>query len=250
MIVTRVPSGIPGLDTALQGGIPVNSALALRGEASNYCEAFQQQFIIEGLKHGSPGIYCCVSRPVATVIRSMRHQGFDLKDYIANDELVFLDCYSAHKRTSIAGVDADVQKKIITVSDVDDEKILQNGLATAVERVPNIKGVRAVCENVPGSLTSKSPIDIMRWGRRSFGDLRSFQTIVLHTFPHGIREELFTMMANDLDGVFELKVERGMDRVRYYLSIPKMRMTVLPPKMHELDINNGVVTLKTIQKIT
>ena len=58
------------------------------------------------------------------------------------------------------------------------------------------------------------------------------------------------MMASDFDGVFELKVERGLDRVRYYLSIPKMRMTVLPPKMHELDINNGVVTLKTIQKIT
>ncbi len=250
MIVTRVPSGIPGLDTALQGGIPVNSALALRAEPSNYCEAFQQQFVVEGLKHGSPAIFCCMSRPVATVINSMRHQGFDVREHISNDELVFLDCYSAHKRTSIAGVDEELRRKIITVSDVDDEKILQNGLATAVERVPNIKGVRAVCENVPGSLTAKAPIDMMRWGRRAFGDLRSFQTVVLHTFPSGVREELFAMMASDFDGVFDLRVDRGQDRVRYYLSIPKMRMTVLPPKMHELDINNGVVTLKTIQKIT
>ena len=250
MIVTRVPSGIPGLDTALQGGVPVNSALALRGEASNYCEAFQQQFVIEGLKHGSPAIFCCMSRPVATVINSMRHQGFDVKEQIANDMLVFLDCYSAHKRTSVAGVDDELRKKIVTVSDADDEKILQNGLATAVESVPNIKGVRAVCENVPAALTSKAPRDMMRWGRRAFGDLRSFQAVVLHTFPAGIRDDLFTLMASDFDGVFDLRVDRGQDRVRYYLSIPKMRMTVLPPKMHELDINNGIVTLKTIQKIT
>jgi hypothetical protein len=29
-----------------------------------------------------------------------------------------------------------------------------------------------------------------------------------------------------------------------------MRMTIVPPKMHELDLTNGMVTLKTIQKIT
>jgi KaiC/GvpD/RAD55 family RecA-like ATPase len=250
MIVARVPSGIPGLDNVLQGGIPTNSTLALRTEPSNYSEAFQQQFIAEGLKHGFPGIYCCLSRPVASVINGMRHQGFDIAEHVVNDQLVFLDCYSMHKRTAMMGIDKEIQEKIVTVVEVDDDQMLQDGLATAVERMPNIRGLRAVCESVPGALTGRSPVEMMRWGRRAFGDLRAFQTVVLHTFPIGVREELFSLMAPDFDGVIDLKIERGSDRVRYFLSIQKMRMTVVPPKMHELDINNGIVTLKTIQKIT
>ncbi|MGB2581904.1 MAG: ATPase domain-containing protein [Thermoplasmata archaeon] len=250
MIVARVPSGIPGLDMVLQGGIPINSALALRTEASNYAEAFQQQFIIEGLKHGFPAIYCCLTRPVSSVINAMKHQGFDVIEYIANDQLVFIDCYSMHKRTSLMGVDKDLQEKIVTVIEVDDDQMLQDGLATAVERMPNIRGLRAVCESVPGALTGRTAVEIMRWGRRAFGDLRAFQTVVLHTFPTGVREELFNLMAPDFDGVIDLKIERGSDRVRYFLSIQKMRMTVVPAKMHELDMNNGIVTLKTIEKIT
>lgn len=250
MIVTRVPSGIPGLDAVLQGGIPTNSSLALRTEASNFAEAFQQQFVAEGLKLGFPALYCCITRSAASVLNSMKHQGFDVAEHVANDELVLLDCYSAHKRTSVISVDKELQKKIIMVADIDDEKILQDGLATAVERVPDIKGLRAVCENVAGTLTSRTPVEMMRWGRRAFGDLRAFQTVVLHTFPIGVRMQLFNMMAPDFDGVLEMRIERGTDRVRHYLSIQKMRMTVVPSKMHELDMANSVVTLKTIQKIT
>lgn len=250
MIVTRVPSGIPGLDAVLQGGIPANSSLALRTEASNFAEAFQQQFVAEGLRHGFPALYCCLTRSPGAVMNSMEHQGFNVVEQVANDELVFLDCYSAHKRASGIGVDKELRKKIVTISDTDDEKILQDGLATAVERLPDIKGLRAVCENVAGSLTSRTPVEMMRWGRRAFGDLRAFQTVVLHTFPIGVRMQLFNVMAPDFDGVLEMKIERGTDRVRHYLSIQKMRMTVVPPKMHELDLANGMVTLKTIQKIT
>jgi KaiC/GvpD/RAD55 family RecA-like ATPase len=250
MIVTRVPSGVPGLDTVLQGGIPANSTLALRTEPSNYAEAFQQQFIAEGLKQGFPAIYCCLSRPAASVINSMKHQGFDVLENVANDQLIFIDCYSMHKRTAVMGIDKAIQDRIITVIEVDDDQMLQDGLASAVERMHNIRGLRAVCESVPGTLTGRTAVEIMRWGRRAFGDLRTFQTVSLHTFPHGVREELFDLMAPDFDGVIDLKIDRGSDRVRYFLGIQKMRMTIVPPKMHEMDLNNGVVTLKTIQKIT
>jgi KaiC/GvpD/RAD55 family RecA-like ATPase len=250
MIIARVPSGIPGLDASIQGGIPTNSTIALRAEPSNPTEYFQQQFIAEGLKHGFPAVYCCLSRPVANVIRSMKQQDFDIIEAIANDQLIFLDCYSLHKRTAAMGVDQAVQKKIISVTEVDDERMLQDGLATAVERISNLKGLRAVCESVPGTLTAKTAIDVMRWGRKAFGDLRAFETLTVHTFPLGVREELFNLMAHDFDVIMEIKVERSPDRIRHYLSIQKMRMTILPQKMFELDTETPILSLKTIQKIT
>ena len=249
MIVARVPSGIPGLDAIIQGGIPTNSTIALRAEPSNATEYFQQQFVAEGLKHGSPAVYCCLSRPAASVIRSMKHQGFDIIEQVANDQLVFLDCYSMHRRTATMGVEQAVQKKIISVTEVDDERMLQDGLATAVERIPNLKGLRAVCESVPGTLTARSAVEIMRWGRKAFGDLRAFETLTLHTFPVGIREELFSLMAHDFDGIMEIKVDRSSDRVRYYLNIQKLRMTDVPQKMFDLDTEGAQLSLKTVQKI-
>ncbi len=250
MIVPRVPSGIPGLDAVIEGGIPTNSTIALRAEPSNPTEYFQQQFVAEGLKLGSPSVYCCLSRPVSNVIKSMKHQGFDILESIANDQLVFIDCYSMHKRASEMGVDQAVQKKIIAVTEVDDERMLNEGLATAVERIPNLKGLRAVCESVSGTLTSRSAIEMMRWGRKAFGDLRAFETVTLHTFPVGVREELFTTMAHDFDAILEIKTDRSSDRIRHYLNIQKMRMTAVPTKMFELETENAILSLKTVQKIT
>jgi KaiC/GvpD/RAD55 family RecA-like ATPase len=250
MIVARVPSGIPGLDSLIQGGIPTNSTIALRAEPSNPTECFQQQFVTEGLKQGFPAVYCCLSRPVANVIRSMKHQEIDVLEAIANDQLVFLDCYSLHKRNSGMGVDPAIKKKIVSVTEVDDERMLQDGLAAAVERISDLKGLRAVCESVPATLTSKSAIEVMRWGRKAFSDLRAFETLTLHTFPVGIREDLFNLMAHDFDAILEIRVERNAEHIRHYLSIQKMRMTTIPQRMFELDTESQLLSVTTHQKIT
>ena len=250
MEVVRATSGIPGLDELIQGGIPTNSTIALRAEPCNATEFFQQQFIAEGLKHGHPAVYCCLSRPAATVINGFKHQGFDVLEQIANDQLVLLDCYSMHPRTSTMGVDQAIQKKIISVTDVDDEGKLQDGLATAVERLSNLKSLRTVCENIAGTLTSSSAIEVMRWGRRAFADLRAYETLNLHTFPAGVREDLFDVMSHDFDSVIEIRADQTPDRIRYILNILKMRMTTIPHKMFELETDSNMLSIRSVQKIT
>jgi KaiC/GvpD/RAD55 family RecA-like ATPase len=233
----------------LQGGRPANSTVALRAAPSNYTECILQQFIAEGLKRGQPAIYCCLSRPVASLVNSMMQQGFDVLEPVANDQLVILDCYSMQKRSSGIGVPSDIKRKIVSVPEVDDERMLQDGLATAVERMSSLKGVRAVCESVPGTLTGRTAIEIMRWGRRAFSDIRAFDTVAFHVFPIGIREELFGMMAHDFDGVMELWTDRAGDRMRYFMSIPKMRMTNVPDKVLDLEMEDNTVVMKTTQRI-
>ncbi len=250
MIVARTSSGIPGLDALIQGGIPTNSTIALRAEPCNATEYFQQQFIAEGLRQGHPAIYCCLSRPASTVINSLLHQEFDVLEHMANDQLVILDCYSMHARTSGLGVDQAVQKKIITVTDVDDDHKLQDGLATAVERLSELKNLRTVCENVAGTMTSKSAVEVMRWGRRAFEDLRAFNTLTLHTFPTGVREDLFKVMAHDFDVVMEIRTDQSSERIRHFLNIQKMRMTTVPHRLLELDTDSRLLSIRSIQKIT
>jgi KaiC/GvpD/RAD55 family RecA-like ATPase len=250
MIVPRSPSGIPGLDTILQGGYPTNFTLALRAEPSNASELFLQQFVSEGLKLGSSVIYCCMARHPATLVKSMRQAGLDVTEAVANNQLVLLDFFSMQKHPLDMGLDKVVQKKIISIEDLDDERLLQDGLATAVERISSLKGLRGVCESLPSALTIRNGMDIVRWGRRAFGDLRAYDTISLHMFPLGMREELFDLMSEDFDGVMEMRVERNTERVRYVLEIRKMRLTDVPMKTYDLDTDNLVLSLKTVQKIT
>lgn len=250
MIIARVPSGIPGFDAVIQGGIPSNSTVALRANPSNVTEYFQQQFIMEGLKQGSPGIYCCLARSPANVIMSLKQQGFDPLEQIANDQLILVDFYSLLARASVVGVDQAVQKKIISVTEVDDERLLQDGLATAVERISNLKGLRAVCENVTGILTGKDAIEIMRWGRKAFADLRTFETVTLHTFPIGTREDLFALMANDFDSILEIQSDTNGGRTRYNLNVQKMRLTEIPTAPLALEAEGSLLSLKTEQRIT
>jgi len=250
MIVPRSPSGIPGLDAVLQGGYPTNSTLALRAEPSNASELFLQQFVSEGLKLGSPVIYCCMSRHPAILVKSMRQAGLDVTEAVANSQLVLLDFFSMQKHPLEMGLDKIIQKKIISIEDLDDERLLQDALATAVERMSSLKGLRAVCESLPSALSIRNGMDIVRWGRRAFGDLRAYDTISLHMFPLGKREELFDLMAEDFDGVMEMRVERNTERVRTVLEIRKMRLTDVPMKTFDLDTDNSVLSLKTVQKIT
>lgn len=171
-------------------------------------------------------------------------------EQIANDQLVLLDCYSMHSRTSTMGVDKAIHKKIISVTDVDDEDRLQNGLSTAVERLSDLKNLRTVCENVAGTLTDRSAVDVMRWGRRAFADLRAFETLNLHTFPTGVRDDLFKVMAHDFDAVIEIKADQSSERIRYFLNILKMRMTAIPHNLFDLDTDSNLLSVRTVQKIT
>ncbi len=250
MNVPRVPSGIPGFDAVIQGGIPSNSTIALRANPSNVTEYFQQQFIIEGLKGGFPGVYCCLARPPSNVIRSLRQQGFDPLEQIANDQLVLIDFYSLLARASAVGVDQAVQRKIISVTQVDDERMLQEGLASAVERISNLRGLRAVCENMTGVLTNKEAIEIMRWGRKAFADLRVFETVTLHTFPVGNREDLFSLMANDFDSILEIQSEVTGGKTHYTLNVQKMRLTEIPTAPLALETEGALLSLKTEQRIS
>ncbi len=250
MIVPRSPSGIPGLDTVLQGGYPTNSTLALRAEPSNTSELFLQQFVFEGLKLGSSVVYCCMSRHPASLIKSMRQAGLDVTEAIANSQLVLLDCFSMQKTPPEMGLERLVQKKIIPIPDADDERLLQDGLATALERLSGLKGLRAVCESLPSALTERAAMDYVKWGRRTFGELRAYETISLHVFPLGKREDLFELMAEDFDGVMEMRVERNTSTIRHILEIRKMRLTDIPMKTFDLDTENSTLSLKTVQKIT
>ena len=52
----RLPTGVPGLDELMGGGIPVGDALMLGGPAGSGKTTFATQFVAEGLRRGQPAV--------------------------------------------------------------------------------------------------------------------------------------------------------------------------------------------------
>lgn len=52
----RLPTGVPGLDAMMDGGIPAGDALMLAGPAGTGKSTFARQFAIAALRRGEPGV--------------------------------------------------------------------------------------------------------------------------------------------------------------------------------------------------
>src|SRR5579883_2245501 len=57
----RIPTGVPGLDEILKGGLPPNRLYMLRGAPGVGKTTLAIQFLLEGLRRDEPGLYITLS---------------------------------------------------------------------------------------------------------------------------------------------------------------------------------------------
>lgn len=82
--LTRVKTGIEGLDELLNGGIPAHSTVLLSGVAGSGKTLFAFQFLYNGIvKYKEPGVYISLEEEPERIIESVRNTfGWDLEKLI------------------------------------------------------------------------------------------------------------------------------------------------------------------------
>ena len=92
MTFKRIETGIPGLDTLIEGGIPENFIVLVSGTSGTGKTTFCMQFLVEGIqKYNQKGIYIGLGEDIDIIKRSMENYGMDLDKLAENDDLVFAD---------------------------------------------------------------------------------------------------------------------------------------------------------------
>ncbi|XYI02267.1 ATPase domain-containing protein [Sorangium sp. So ce1128] len=76
----RLPSGVPGLDELLGGGLLERSVTLLSGSAGIGKSTLSLQFILEGFKRGEPGLYVTLEEGPAQIIRGAGALGLPLRE--------------------------------------------------------------------------------------------------------------------------------------------------------------------------
>ena len=92
----RLPSGIPALDELLCGGLLERSVTLLSGSAGIGKSTMAIQFVVEGARHGEPGLFVALEEGPAQIVRTADALGIPLKKAV--DEGLVEIMYLARER--------------------------------------------------------------------------------------------------------------------------------------------------------
>ncbi|MEM3586573.1 MAG: ATPase domain-containing protein [Candidatus Jordarchaeaceae archaeon] len=99
-LVETVPSGIPGLDELLGGGLPKGRAILVSGGPGTGKSILGAQFIYNGAaQYGIPGIIVSLEEPQKTIKENLSGFGWDLDKFIDENLLAIIDASPIQRST-------------------------------------------------------------------------------------------------------------------------------------------------------
>lgn len=94
--IDRIPSGIPGLDSNMEGGFPKPSIILVLGDPGTGKTTFALQTLFYGASHGENVLYITgISEPVSMIKKNMSRYDFFDKSLIDSGRIQFWDLKNA-----------------------------------------------------------------------------------------------------------------------------------------------------------
>lgn len=88
--VERVKTGIPGVDSLIEGGIPKGSVALVSGGCGSGKTIFGLQFLVNGAEQGEPGVYVSFEEEPESIRETARGFGWDIEKLEKQKKLVIL----------------------------------------------------------------------------------------------------------------------------------------------------------------
>lgn len=226
--IKRVPSGIPGLDRALAGGVPKNSSTILYGTPGVGKSILCQRFLFEGLKRGESCIFMTLDVRPDTILESMKRFGWNSQK---RGEIIFFDCFSYRISTQ-----APAKFAATGLSDLNQLVMILEDILGTLKGRPK----RLVIDSLSTLFLYSDPELAPKFLKDFLADAISENATVLMTVEEGIHDSQTVAMLNYLaDGFIEMK----FDMDRRFLKIAKMQKTEVRREWMEFDITKRGIAI-------
>ena len=261
--ITRVSTGIPELDKALEGGVPKGSWVAITGEPGTGKSILCMHFAWAGLQAGDPIVYVTTEAEFRDVVRQAKMFGMDFEQFNIYDissakepsetpQIVVIDIFGLLKiarqmSESIPTDSEQVRKRRFAALDI-------QTLIAAIQEAYKILGVLRE--------GSKSPVKHVRlvidslsafWADKPAMARKYSYELKIATHRENVTAYLVSQYAmttkstfgfgleHIADGVFHLWMDdvESAKEVRRYMIIKKMRMTNHAKTAFRVDIVPG-----------
>ena len=223
MKIARIPSGIPGFDKIVEGGLKKGSINLVCGGAGSGKTTFAVQFLMEGIKGGEPGIYITFEERKEKLYDDILEFGWDLQKYEEMGLFKFL-------------VYAPEQIK----------RVLVEGGGTIDAIITQMRAKRLVIDSITSfallfqdELTQKESSLalfelINRWGCTA---ILTSQAVQLSP------EDLTAQLQFEVDSIIILYHFKSKGVRSRAIEVLKMRGTRTPEKTIKLEIGKGGITI-------
>ncbi|MEJ5240465.1 MAG: ATPase domain-containing protein [Anaerolineales bacterium] len=121
----RAPSGIPGLDEMLRGGLLRGTTTLLAGDPGIGKTVTALHFLLNGVRQGEPGVYISFQEDPSQLIQIARNFGFDIDSLLQSGRLILLYAspveldIDEHAQKMLAAIQA-VQAKRVVIDSIGD----------------------------------------------------------------------------------------------------------------------------------
>jgi KaiC/GvpD/RAD55 family RecA-like ATPase len=226
----RIPTGIPELDTLIEGGLRTGKSYLVVGEPGTGKTVFGLQFLVNGLMEKEKGLYVAIDEKPADVIEQAASLGWDLTPFIESKEFLILDAspYFSQRANDGQGKNIDVQRVVTDLNNY----------------VARMGASRVVIDPVGPLLFSRdSTSRVFDQARMLFYGLQAntnttnlLTTYSIERSVRGIEEYL-------VSGTFVLEMALSNSRFVRTMTIEKMRSTALAPAQYVFNIvqDRGIV---------
>jgi len=91
MDIQRVPTGIPGFDRLIEGGLVKGSINLVVGGTGTCKTTFCSQYLWNGLQMGETSVYMTLEQEAENIISDMARYGFNFQQFIDQNAFIILD---------------------------------------------------------------------------------------------------------------------------------------------------------------
>ena len=224
------PTGIPGLDEVIGGGLIRGRTYLVTGETGVGKTFFSLSFLINGYRLGEPGIYVSVDETYEQFVNGALRFGWDI---------------NALTRTGYFRVLVPEMDILDTIREKDPTVVAKMMVESIAEYAASIGAKRLVIDPIAPLVAMEKDVQVLREYIRELvmGIERRIQTTTIITTEvpagsraisrYGVEEFLAT-------GVFILGLARSGNGFKRYIFIRKMRWQPVQPSVYEFTIESGI----------
>ncbi len=224
----REPTGIPGLDEIIEGGIIKGDVILVAGHPGTGKTTLGLQFLYYGATQlGEPGVYISITEPISRIKRNARRFGWDLDALEAEGLLKLVDM----PLTEIPYLLAIESGQVHEINDI---------VYRISRPMREIRAERIVIDTISALLAgTKSESDARLLLVRLYREIveSGATALLLAEIPWGNRTFRIPGQEFVVDGVIIIESVMEHNRIVRRLYIPKMRAT-----NHSLDFYNLYIT--------
>jgi KaiC/GvpD/RAD55 family RecA-like ATPase len=218
----RAPTGVPGFDVLIEGGIPRGSAVLLQGPPGVERDSFWIQFIAEALRSGESAIVTVSSTSPDELRTKFRNFGIDLKKYEDERKIIIIDWYS-YRNERILGI----EERGVVYRCSKGLTNLEIAMTKAM-RVSMVKGQRtcAVIDVLSSAITSLKFDPVYKFAQALRAKFRKYTVTAMFLLDRGTHEkEQVASLQQVFDGVIDIERERVGTKMERHVAVLAMEGT-------------------------